>query len=130
MLRKQTAAVLLFVLAFGQLPAYTWGNEGHTRINRVAAQKLPKDMPLFFRLSVDRLGYLGPEPDRWRNKESEPALKYAQEADHYINLERLPTDFGELPVDRHYYIRRLYEVRARALASGMDPKKADELLPE
>jgi hypothetical protein len=128
-LRKHIAALLLFVLAFNQVPAHAWGNEGHTRINRVAAQNLPKDMPLFFRLSVDRLGYLGPEPDRWRNKESEPALKYAQEPDHFIDMERLPKDF-KFPVDRHYYIRQLYELRAKALAAGADPKKADELLPE
>jgi hypothetical protein len=129
-LRKYTAALLLFVLVSSSLPAHAWGNEGHTRINRVAAQKLPKSMPLFFRSAVDRLGYLGPEPDRWRNKESEPALKYAQEPDHFIDMERIPADFGELPVDRHYYIRRLYEFRAKALAAGMDAKKADELLPE
>jgi hypothetical protein len=129
-LRKYTATLLMFVLVASNLPAHAWGNEGHTRINRVAAMKLPKSMPLFFRQAVDRLGYLGPEPDRWRNKESEPALKYAQEPDHFIDMERIPADFGELPVDRHYYIRRLYEFRAKALAAGMDPKKADELLPE
>jgi hypothetical protein len=129
-LRKKTAVLLLFVLISSNVPAHAWGNEGHVRINRVAAQKLPKSMPLFFRLAVDRLGYLGPEPDRWRNKEGEPALKYAQEPDHFIDIERIPADFGELPVDRHYYIRRLYEARAKALAAGMDPKKADELLPE
>jgi hypothetical protein len=129
-LRQHIAAVLLVVFVFNHAPAHAWGNEGHIRINRVAAQKLPKETPLFFRLAVDRLGYLGPEPDRWRNKESEPALKYAQEPEHYIDLERLPADFGDLPVDRHLYMRRLYEFRAKALAAGMDPKKADELLPE
>ncbi len=129
-MRKSTAALLMFALISSSVPAHAWGNEGHTRINRVAATKLPKSMPLFFRQSVDRLGYLGPEPDRWRNKESEPALKYAQEPDHFIDMERLPADFGELPTDRHFYIRRLYEFRAKALAAGMDPKKADELLPE
>jgi hypothetical protein len=128
--RKTIAALLLTVLTIGNVSAHAWGNEGHTRINRVAAMKLPKSMPLFLRQAVDRLGYLGPEPDRWRNKESEPALKYAQEPDHFIDMERLPADFGELPGDRHLYIRRLYEFRAKALAAGMDPKKADELLPE
>jgi hypothetical protein len=128
--RKKTATLLLAVLLIGNVPAHAWGNEGHTRINRVAAQKLPKSMPLFFRQAVDRLGYLGPEPDRWRNKASEPALKYAQEPDHFIDMERIPADFGELPADRHLYIRRLYEFRAKALAAGTDPKKADELLPE
>ena len=129
-MQKKTAILLLGILLIGNVPAHAWGNEGHTRINRVAAMKLPKSMPLFFRAAVDRLGYLGPEPDRWRNKESEPALKYAQEPEHFIDMERIPADFGELPVDRHYYIRRLYEFRAKALAAGMDPKKADELLPE
>jgi hypothetical protein len=129
-LRREIATVLVVLLIIGNVPAHAWGNEGHERINRVAAMKLPKTMPLFFRQAVNRLGYLGPEPDRWRNRESEPALKYAQEPDHFIDMERIPADFGELPVDRHYYIRRLYEFRAKALAAGMDPKKADELLPE
>ncbi|HUK89184.1 MAG TPA: nuclease, partial [Blastocatellia bacterium] len=44
-----------------------WGEEGHRYVNLVAAQKLPDDMPQFFRDAANRLSFLGPEPDRWRD---------------------------------------------------------------
>ena len=47
--------------------AFAWGNEGHTYINRVAAQKIPSSMPNFLRRAEVEIGYIGPEPDRWRN---------------------------------------------------------------
>ena len=40
------------------------------------------------RRAVIEIPYLGPEPDRWRNP-AEFALKNSQEADHFINLERV-----------------------------------------
>ena len=124
------AAVLLIVLFIAQVPAGAWGEEGHIWINEVAAARLPMSMPAFLREAKLRLGYLGPEPDRWRNQNSEPALKYSQEPDHFIDLERIPADFGELPRDRYLYMRKLFEARAAALAAGIDKKKADELLPD
>ena len=107
-----------------------WGSDGHTWINEVAAIKLPRNMPAFMRKAVDRLGFLGPEPDRWRNQNSEPELKYSQEADHYINLEQLPADFGDFPAGRYGYMKKLYERRAAMLAAGTPLKEADELLPD
>jgi hypothetical protein len=68
--------------------ALAWGNEGHTAINRVAAEKIPATMPRFLRRAVVEIAYLGPEPDRWRSP-SEFALKNAQEPDHFIDLERV-----------------------------------------
>ena len=66
--------------------AWPWGNEGHMMINRVAAEKLPSDVPAFLRNAEEQLAYLGPEPDRWREK-SELALKLSQDPDHFIDLE-------------------------------------------
>ena len=129
-LRRTVVILLVFVVLLSQQPAGAWGEYGHIWINEAAAMRLPKSMPLFFRGAVERFGYLGPEPDRWRNSAAEPNLKYGQEPDHFIDMERLPADFGELPVGRNLYVRKLYEARAKALAAGMDPKKADELLPE
>ncbi len=124
-----TALILVFVLLWGQTPVGAWGYEGHTMINRVAAQKIPAAMPKFMRESADRLAYLGPEPDRWRSS-TEATLKYSQEPDHFIDFERIPADFGDLPKDRYYFMRRLFERRAIALLSGVDKTKADELLPD
>jgi hypothetical protein len=127
-LRKAFALVLVFGL--GCQPAFSWGLEGHLWINQVAAMKIPKSMPLFLRNAVARITYLGPEPDRWRNQVSEPQLKYSQEPDHFFDTEALPADLGELPDARYRFITRLHEARAKALAAGVDKKKADELLPE
>lgn len=124
-----TALVLALVGLSGQSPVGAWGNEGHTMISRVAAQKIPATMPKFMTTAAERITYLGPEPDRWRST-TEPWLKYAQEPDHFIDFERIPADFGELPTDRYYFMRRLFERRAIALLSGVDKKKADELLPD
>src|SRR5258707_409426 len=90
---------LLYILAITPFPIQSgaWGNEGHTWINEVAALKQPKSTPGFFTKASARLAWLGPEPDRWRNQNGEPELKWSQEADHYIDLERLPADFGAFP---------------------------------
>ncbi|HYM77422.1 MAG TPA: nuclease [Candidatus Dormibacteraeota bacterium] len=105
-------------------PAFAWGNEGHTYINRVAAEKIPATMPLFLRRAVVEIAYLGPEPDRWRSP-SEFALKNAQEADHFIDLERVAW-LDPLPQGRYEFYHKLYE--KRAATSGTD--HPDDYLPE
>jgi hypothetical protein len=101
--------------------AWPWGNEGHIAINRVAAEKLPSDIPMFLRNASGQLGYLGPEPDRWREK-TELALKLSQEPDHFIDFERI--EGMMLPPDRYSFYRMLYEKREAT------PGKPDYLLPE
>jgi len=124
-----TAVLVCFTLLIAQLPAGAWGSEGHMLINRVAAQKLPKSMPDFFAANADRLAWLGPEPDRWRNPH-ELALKRSQEPDHFFNTEDLPADFGALPADRYAFIHMLDDRHAAAIAAGMDKKVADRMLAE
>jgi hypothetical protein len=102
--------------------AVAWGNEGHTYINRVAAEKIPADMPRFLAEAAEQIAYLGPEPDRWRNP-SEFALKNAQEPDHFIDLERISW-LDPLPQGRYEFLRKLYEKRA---ATKDHP---DDYLPE
>jgi hypothetical protein len=104
--------------------AGAWGNEGHTAINRVAAEKIPAEMPRFLRRAVVEIAYLGPEPDRWRSP-SEFALKNSQEADHFIDLERVAW-LDPLPQGRYEFYRKLYEKRA-ATPSTDHP---DDYLPE
>lgn len=103
-------------------PAAAWGNEGHTYINRVAAQKIPASMPQFVRGAVIEIAYLGPEPDRWRSP-AEFALKNSQEPDHFIDLERVSW-LDPLPPGRYEFYRKLYEKRA---ATTDHP---DDYLPE
>jgi hypothetical protein len=114
--------LLIALVLFQTEAAFAWGNEGHVYINRVAAQKIPADMPRFLRRAVVEIAYLGPEPDRWRNP-AEFALKNAQEADHFIDLERVSW-LDPLPRGRYEFYRKLYEKRA---ATTDHP---DDYLPE
>ena len=115
------AAICLLVIVTLISPAWPWGNEGHSAINRVAAEKLPDSVPGFLRKAGAQLAYLAPEPDRWRNP-SELALKRSQEPDHYIDLELV--EGMELPPDRYSFYRELEARRQQT------PAHADGLLPE
>ena len=96
-------------------PASAWGEEGHRYINRVAAEHMPADMPLFFRNAGARLTFLGPEPDRWRDtKELNKALGEVNGPDHFVDIDK-PENFEALPNDRYQYGDWLR-------AQGKDPK--------
>ena len=114
--------MLIALVLFQADAAFAWGNEGHTYVNRVSAQKIPAEMPRFLRRAVAEIAYLGPEPDRWRNP-SELQLKNAQEPDHFIDLERVDW-LNPLPTTRYEFYRRLYEKRAATADHG------DDYLPE
>jgi len=122
--RAQFAFFIIARMLLGQLEAFGWGNEGHRYINQIAAKRIPHEMPRFFRSAADRLTYLGPEPDRWREK-VEPTLKNAQEPEHFFNMERLD-GMGELPVRLYEFIQKLYEKQATIA----DPKQRTEYQPE
>ncbi len=115
-----SALIALFCLQCANV--FGWGNEGHEYINRVAAERIPLEMPRFLRRAVAELIYLGPEPDRWRSP-SEYALKNAQEPDHYIDLERVAW-LDPLPPGRYEFYRKLYEKRATTT------DHPDDYLPE
>jgi hypothetical protein len=122
MIRRLAASILLVICVTPYNLMWGWGSDGHMYVNQVAARKLPSDVPAFVRGAVAELAYLGPEPDRWRDG-SDPALKSAQEPDHYIDLERI--DWLErLPEGRYEYYQKLYEKRAQ---TKDDP---DDYLPE
>ena len=107
------AALLYPVVMPGS--SHAWGDEGHRWINLVAAQRLPSDMPAFFRNSATRLSFLGPEPDRWRDaKELFSALREVNGPDHFIDMDKRE-NFAELPNDRYRYGDWLR-------AQGKDPK--------
>jgi hypothetical protein len=116
---------VLISLVLCQSPlAAAWGDEGHVSVNRVAAQKIPASMPRFLRLAVGEIGYLGPEPDRWRSP-TESALKNAQEPDHFLDMERVSW-LDPLPPGRYEFYRKLYEKRAAILAQPDSDRAKDE----
>jgi hypothetical protein len=94
--------IVFLVVAFSPT-VNAWGDEGHRYVNRVAAQKLPEDMPAFFRNAAARLEFLGPEPDRWRDsKELFFALREVNGPDHFIDIDK-NENFEGLPNDRYKY---------------------------
>ena len=119
--RMRWTAVCLSLVLLLISPAWPWGNEGHAAINRVAAEKLPADVPAFLRNAASQLAYLAPEPDRWRAT-SELALKRSQEPDHFINLEKV--EGMDLPPDRYSFYRALDAKRRET------PGHPEDLLPE
>lgn len=59
-------------------------------IGLAAAQKLPADMPAFFRAASMQLAYLNPEPDRWKDRAEralDPALEGGTGPGHYIDMD-------------------------------------------
>ena len=124
-------ALMALVLFQGPLAA-AWGNEGHVAVNRVAAHKIPASMPRFLRVAIGEIGYLGPEPDRWRSP-TEFALKNAQEPDHFLDMERVAW-LDPLPPGRYEFYRKLYEKRASILAKpesdSAENEHPDDYLPE
>ena len=106
--RVSAASTLISLLA--TQPAWAWGADGHQIINRAAVAYLPKDVPLFLRdlNALDTAEYLGPEPDRWRNR-AEGELSATQAPDHFIDLEWAEL-VSPLPKKRYDFIRAIEKV--------------------
>jgi hypothetical protein len=119
---------------FATQPAWAWGTDGHNIINRLAVQYLPTDVPLFLRdeNALNTVEYLGPEPDRWRNK-AEDELSSVQAPDHFIDLEWADL-VGPLPKKRYDYVRALAAAQPKyptltltAEKVGMQPWQVEEV---
>ena len=119
-MRKRFLSLAIIVVAV-LLPtlAPSWGDVGHITINRVAAEKIPADMPQFLKAASRRIAWLGPEPDRWRSELEKP-LNDAQAPDHFINLEDVDW-LKPLPPDRYRFIHAVYEYRAQHPEAGVPP---------
>jgi hypothetical protein len=108
---------------FATQPAWAWGTDGHNIINRLAIQYLPTDVPLFLRdeNALNTVEYLGPEPDRWRNR-AEDELSSTQAPDHFIDLEWADL-IGPLPKKRYDYIRALAAAQPKYPTLTLTPEK-------
>jgi hypothetical protein len=120
-LSRAAAALLLPLIAAPQ--SLAWGNDGHRMVNQLAVEKLPADMPAFFRTpdAIAEITYLGPEPDRWRSP-AEPELVAAQAPEHFIDLE-LADRLGTLPRKRFDYIAALAVLQAAHPELALKPEK-------
>jgi hypothetical protein len=94
MVRVAAAMTLLPVMLVEQ--SFAWGADGHRMINRLAAKYLPTDVPAFLRNgeALDTMEYLGPEPDRWKNR-AEEDLSVTQSPDHFLDMEW--ADLADVP---------------------------------
>ncbi len=111
-----------------------WGRDGHMIIDRLAAAKLPADVPDFLRNSSaqDAMAYYGPEPDRWKSP-LEPELGAATSPDHYLDLEWADLINQRLPRRRSDFVRDLAvaqqqhaDLKLTPDSVGMQPWEADE----
>jgi S1/P1 Nuclease len=121
MVRFVVAAAMLPVMMVQ--PSLAWGADGHRMINRLAAANLPKDVPAFLRNgnALDTMEYLGPEPDRWRNR-AEEDLVAAQAPEHFIDLEWADL-VGTLPKKRYDFVRALAKAQAAHPDLPLTPEK-------
>lgn len=136
--RPVAATATLFACLVPVPQALAWGRDGHMMVNRLAIQYLPADAPAFLRdgNALDIVEYLGPEPDRWRNR-AEEELSSTQAADHFLDLEwadlaGTPCTPGApgcgpdgmmLPRKRYDFINSLYAVQARHPDLNLRPDK-------
>jgi hypothetical protein len=101
-----------------------WGSDGHRMINRLAAAKLPGDVPEFLRspYAQDAMEYYGPEPDRWKSR-AEAELANAGSPEHYIDLEWADMIGGPLPRNRYDFVRALAVAQKAHPDLGLTPEK-------
>ncbi len=121
-------AVLLLTAVAVALPgqALAWGDTGHRMIGRLGTQALPPSMPAFLRSarSVDRIGELARQPDRWR-KAGDPHDNERDSA-HFIDLDDQGRAFSgdalaDLPVKRVTFEQKLFAAHSDVFKSGWLP---------
>lgn len=107
--------------------ALGWGSDGHRIVNRVAIEMLPANMPAFLhgQYAIEDIGYLGPEPDRWRSP-LDSELNAAQAPEHFMDLELADlADPNGLPTQRYQFIRDLCRMQQAQtkLAEKFSPER-------
>jgi len=126
-----TAAAALVVL----LPAlvFAWGDVGHRIVGEAAALRLPNAAPAFLRSAAKQLGYLNPEPDRWRSRAEssmDAALDRGTQPDHFIDLEMAPPAVLAAALsarDRYGYLDTLTAAHVNGVVMGFFPFRMLEL---
>ena len=122
-MRTLRVLVAGLALTLGVREAQAWGRDGHRMINHLAAEHLPADVPAFLRdgAAMDLMEYLGPEPDRWRNR-AEDELSATQAPDHFIDLEYADL-LDTLPKRRYDFVRALEAAQPKHPEVALTPEK-------
>jgi hypothetical protein len=123
-----SATVLLVpALVFG------WGEAGHRLTGEAAALSLPPSMPAFFRNASHQLGYLNPEPDRWKDRAetaTDPALDRGTFPEHFIDMEMASPSVLDAALeskDRFGYLDTLAAAGVKGSVMGLLPFQILEL---
>lgn len=105
-------------------------------VNHLAVENLPQDVPAFMRNgnAVDVDEWMGPEPDRWRQRDAEPELDATQSPDHFVDYEwaiygaTKCSDGAPGCVGGYSFPKKRYDfIRALAAAQAQHPElKLDE----
>lgn len=106
-----------------------WGQHGHMIAARAAVQRLPAEMPAFFREAEDQLVYLDPEPDRWRDSEegrADAAMNEAFAPEHWVHLDEVPAS-AFYAQNRFDYILALDRAGLDVQDAGLLPYRILEL---
>jgi hypothetical protein len=133
--RRAAAVAVVATAALIAVPAFVfaWGEAGHRLTGEAAALELPPSAPAFLRNASRQLGYLNPEPDRWRNRAErtlDPALDGATAPDHFIDMEMAPPNVLAAALkapDRYGYLDTLAAAGVKGVAMGLLPFRMLEL---
>jgi hypothetical protein len=91
--------------------------------------KVPAEMPKFFRRAVNQLGYLNPEPDRWRSRDEsnlDRALDSAAAPDHFLDLELVPPSAFKA-LNRYEFTAEMIKAGQKPTTAGFVPFRILEL---
>lgn len=110
-------------------PVNGWGQKGHEISGLVAANKLPNEMPKFFRKAAEQLSYLNPEPDRWRSRDEsnlDRAMDSAYAPDHFLDMELVP-EAAMKAVNRYDFTAEMIKAGQKPTTAGFVPYRMLEL---
>ena len=132
---RRGVALVVAAVAVALVPRFVfgWGDAGHRMIGEAAALELPPSAPAFFLKASKQLGYLNPEPDRWRSRTEstiDPALDRAGAPEHFIDMEMAPPavlDAALSARDRFGYLDTLRAAKIDGILMGLLPFKMLEM---
>jgi hypothetical protein len=113
-----TRLIILLCVALFAPGVLAWDYANHRLINQLALSTLPTNFPSFVRSSnaVERISFLGGEPDRWRNVSTELPLKHQNNPDHYFDceyIEELGLDWKTISSFRYDFVEQLFEAEKK-----------------
>ncbi len=134
---KTTKAATTLALGAAIILLAAWGDAGHRMTGEAAALSMPGSTPAFFRNASRQLGYLNPEPDRWRERAErtmDPALDGATAPDHFVDLDMVAPEVfaAALKAPNRYAYADTLRIRGHVDAAtfGFSPFRMLEMAQE